>query len=197
MAIDEELQVLDHKVKQLKLDYEQYFLGSRPREPAQLRHEVQKLFTIYSNLAIPNTAARFKFNSLCARFFALRRQWDETVRKIEEGTYARHVFKADLHARERSERKKAGLPGAAAPPATAAAAPGPADLFEAYRAACAQCGQDLGAMTRERLEGVLRKQAEDLRRRFQCDEVRFRVAVEDGRVRLKAMPVGGARRPAS
>jgi len=193
MAIDEELQALDIKVKQLKLDYEQYFLGNRPREPAQLRHEVQKLFTLYSNVAIPNTAARFKFNSLCARYFALRRQWDETLRKIEEGTYARHVFKADLHARERAERRKAPTPAAAA-----AAAPGATgqagDLFDAYRAACAECGQELGAMTRERLDGVLRKQAEDLRQRFGCDEVRFRVAVEGGRVRLKAMPVGGSGR---
>lgn len=196
MAIDEELQVLDHKVKQLKLDYEQYFLGSRPREPAQLRHEVQKLFTIYSNLAIPNTAARFKFNSLCARFFALRRQWDETLRKIEEGTYTRHIFKADLHARERAARR-GDAPASAAPAPTPGAAAAPGDLFEAYRDACSQCGQELGTMTRERLEGVLRKQTEDLRKRFQCDEVRFRVAVEDGRVRLKATPVGGGRRPAS
>lgn len=194
MAIDDELQVLDHKVKQLKLDYEKYFLGSRPREPAQLRHEVQKLFTIYSNLAISNTAARFKFNSLCARFFALRRQWDETLRKIEDGTYARHVFKADLHDRERAGRRKAAPVSA---PTAQGEASRPGDLFEAYREACAQCGQDPGAMTRERLEGVLQKQGEDLRKRFQCDEVRFRVAVEDGRVRLKAMPVGGANRSGS
>ena len=35
--IDEELRMLDHRLKQLKLDYEQYFLGSRPREPVRIK----------------------------------------------------------------------------------------------------------------------------------------------------------------
>ena len=33
MASDEDLRELDRKVKQLRLDYERYFLGTRPREP--------------------------------------------------------------------------------------------------------------------------------------------------------------------
>jgi hypothetical protein len=188
MAIDEELQALEIKLKQLKLDYDQYFLGSRPREPSQLRSEVQKLFTVFQNVAISNTAARFRFNSLCARYFALRRQWDETLRKIEEGTYARHLFKADLHARE---RRKPLEP--TAPRAQRAGAEAPADLFDAYKDACASCGQEIGAMTRDRLSEVIRKQEEELRRRYGCNEVRFRVAVEEGKVRVKATPVGGTK----
>jgi hypothetical protein len=192
MPIDDELHALEIKLKQLKLDYDQYFLGSRPREPSQLRSEVQKLFTVYQNVAIPNTAARFRFNSLCARFFALRRQWDETLRKIEEGTYARHLFKADLHSRERS-KPRAAAAAAGAGTGGAAASPG-GDIFDAYRDACASCGQELGAMTRDRLAGVLRRQEEELRKRFGCQEVRFRVTVEDGKVRLKATPVGAGNR---
>ena len=30
---EEELRELDRKVKQLRVDYERYFLGTRPREP--------------------------------------------------------------------------------------------------------------------------------------------------------------------
>ncbi len=39
MPIEEDLQTLDIKMKQLKLDYERYFLGTRPREPAMARSE--------------------------------------------------------------------------------------------------------------------------------------------------------------
>ena len=93
---EDELRDLDRKIKQLKLDYERYFLGTRPREPFLLRSDVQKIMAILSNTAIQNTALRFKFSSICSRYQALKRQWDETLRKIEAGTYARHKFKAGI-----------------------------------------------------------------------------------------------------
>ena len=39
------------------------------------------------------------FTSICSRYQAFRRQWDETLRKIEAGTYERHRFKAKLTGR--------------------------------------------------------------------------------------------------
>lgn len=102
----EDLHALDHKVKQLKLDYEQYFLGSRPREPQQLRAEVQKRLQQYLATPMQNTALRFRFNSISARFHSFRRQWDNTLRQIESGTYERHVFKAELHERARAGRER-------------------------------------------------------------------------------------------
>ena len=36
-SLAEEIEVLDHKLGQLKLEYDQYFLGRRPREPVILR----------------------------------------------------------------------------------------------------------------------------------------------------------------
>ncbi len=190
MAFDEDLQVLETKIKQLKLDYDQYFLGTRPREPSQARGEVQKLFALYSQQPIQNTALRFRYNSIQARYFALRRQWDETQRKVEEGTYSRHVFKADLHDRLRSQ-KGGGAGPKPNPPAAPTAEP---DLFEAYRDACRSTGQDVSALTREKLATVLSKQEAALRKQYACSEVRFRVVVEDGKARLKAQPVGASKR---
>ena len=56
MPVEEDLQILDHKLNQLRLDYERYFLGSRPRAPLMLRAEGQKTVLIYSNTSIQNTA---------------------------------------------------------------------------------------------------------------------------------------------
>ena len=186
MPIEDDLQVLDAKIKQLKLDYEQYFLGSRPREPAQLRSEVTKLVTLYSNTAIQNTAARFKFQSLCNRFFVFRRQWDEVLRQIEAGTYSRHLFKARLHERQRGVGEEDASPR----PAASRPAGGAPDLFESYLAACRECGQEGAGMTREKLDTLLQRQREQLQARFDCEDVRFRVVVEDGRPKVKATPVG-------
>ena len=45
MSIEEDLKVLETKVNQLKMAYERYFLGTRPREPVTERAEVQKTIT--------------------------------------------------------------------------------------------------------------------------------------------------------
>ena len=98
---EEDLKLLEVRLTQLKLEYEKYFLGSRPTEPSQARSEMQQTVIRLSNMRITNTAQRFKFNSLNGRFQAFKRQWDNVLRQIDAGTYKRHLFKADLRDRER------------------------------------------------------------------------------------------------
>jgi len=173
MDVEEELRALDHKVKQLRLDYERYFLGARPREPSQQRAEVEKKLVVFSNTAIQNTALRFKLSSIVSRYQAFKRQWEETLRKIEAGTYERHRFKADLHHGA----------GDAGKPAVAGA---DADLFDQYRAAQRAQGPDARALTREKLDALVARQRARLSERFgPLARFRFRIAVEDGRTKLK------------
>ncbi|MBW2268898.1 MAG: hypothetical protein JRH16_09985 [Deltaproteobacteria bacterium] len=176
---EEELQDLDRKVKQLKLDYERYFLGTRPREPMQLRGDVEKRMALISSGPIQNTALRFKYGSICSRFQAFKRQWNETLRQIENGTYTRHRFKADLHR---------GGPEAAAGAAAAKDAGGDAseDLYSAYRDARLACGQPVKNLTPRKLEEMVAKQRSQLEQRYGADaSIHFRVVVEEGRAKLK------------
>lgn len=190
-SISEELVVLDNKVKQLKFEYEQYFMGGRPREPVMLRGDVQKIVTRYSNTGIQNTALRFKFNNLCARYYALRRQWDGILKQIEEGVYKPHLFKAKLHERERgvedvaADRVAAGDAKARRNESTG----GGTDLFEAYCKARRECGDDPSGVTREKLGQLVARQRAAIQKKYGCDDVRFRVVVEAGKAKLKATPV--------
>ena len=175
MASEDDIAELDRKVKQLKLDYERYFLGLRPREPVQLRGDVDKTLTLLSSKPIQNTALRFRYASICSRYQAFKRQWGETLRQMEAGTYTRHRFKARLHE-----------PGEAAPAPQAAAASGD-DLYASYRDARLACGQPVENLSRARLDAIIASQRETLEKRFGADaRFRFRVVVEDGRAKLKA-----------
>ena len=177
--IEEDLKLLDVKIKQCKNEYEQYFLGSRPREPSVTRAEVQKMIALYAQVAISNTGHRFKFNNLRARYFSFRRHWDETLRKIEQGTYERHLFKARLHERKKPE------------PAAASAAPGGGSgdsIYDAYVSARQACGQDTRALSPEKLAAILKKQEQQIRAKLGCAGVGFKVVVEDGKAKLKAIP---------
>lgn len=189
--MEELLFELERKSKQLALDYEQYFLGNRPREPVQLRGEVTKAIAILTNLSFNNTALRFRFNSITSRVQALKRKWDETQRQIEAGTYNRHKFKAKLHEEER-------LHSAAAPPTAPAAAKSAApavsagsNLFDEYCKARESCGQPLTGFTPQKLEALLDQQRAQLSKQFGADaKFQFRVVVEEGKAKLKARRAG-------
>ena len=182
--IEEDLQLLDIKLKQARLEYEQYFLGNRVRPPNQLRGEVNKMIALWGNMPIQNTGHRFKFNNLRSRFFSFKRHWDETCRKIEEGRYERHIFKANLRERERDEGRTPSQPKRGA-----AREAGDGQLFDAYVSAREACGQGIKGMTPDKLNGLLQKQEAAIREKTGCDGVRFRVVVEDGKAKLKASPV--------
>ena len=180
---EEELKLLEIRLNQLKLDYEKYFLGTRPTEPAMPRAEIQKAVLRWSNTRITNTALRFKFNSLNGRYQAFKRQWDLTLRQIEAGTYKRHVFKADLHDRERGVD-----PATPAKQGRAArgGASGRDDLFETYRDAMLATGQNASGLTREKLQRAVSKQEVALKKKLGCEKIDFKVVVKNGKVKLSA-----------
>ena len=177
-SVEEELQVLGAKINQLRREYDQYFLGSRPREPVLLAGEVRTTMARLTNTSFQNTALKFKFSSLCSRYQAFNRQWQDNLRKIEQGTYERHVFKADLHSRERAQSRRSAEPESARRED---------EIYSAYVEARRACGQDTDNLTPAKLQAVLKKQERAFRDRYgDAADVRFRVVVENGRAKLKA-----------
>ena len=173
--IVEDLKILDAKIKQAKFEYAQFFLGHRPREPVLVRGEVQKIIAYWSNLPINNTANRFRLNSLCARYFTFRRQWDETNRKIEEGTYEPHNKRA---------MRRSGMTQNNAPVTQSTTDD---DVCSAYLEARQACGQ--GEVDPSKVSALLEKQRKAITEKYGCKDVKFRVVVEGGKTKLKATPV--------
>ena len=186
-ALTEELRMIDLKLKTLRRDYEQYFLGSRPREPSNARAEIQKVMIRLSNGVIKNTAERFKFQTINQMFLTHKRHWDDTLRKIENGTYKRHVFKANLHDREREAAKDSPPPTSKAPVKDEGSSE--ANIFDSYIEAAKSCGQSTKGLTPAKLQSVIDKQAAAIKKKMGAKDVTFRVEVVDGKVKLKAKAV--------
>jgi len=181
--IEDDLRLLEAKVKQAKFEYEQYFLGNRPREPVMVRGEVQKIIAVWSNMPIRNTAKRFRFNNLCARFFTFRRQWDEINRKIEAGTY--EPLNRRIRQRERERERQRGAEPAGSRPSTSS----DEELCNAYLEARRACGKQSADLSRDKVATLIERQRKAITERYGCRDVRFRVVVEQGKPKLKATPV--------
>ena len=157
--IDEELDELEHSLKRLRVEYDQYFLGILKRPPEVLQGRIQKVIVKYANETLRKTHHKFRFNQLNSKFQIHRQQWGRTMRQIEAGTYKGHLFKAKLHERERGiSDETRGQPSCKAPE--------PTDAARRDRQALRRAGR--GAQARGRL-GPRARPREAVRDREEAD----------------------------
>ncbi|HTO06569.1 MAG TPA: MXAN_5187 C-terminal domain-containing protein [Myxococcota bacterium] len=185
--IDEELDDLDHSLKRLRVEYDQYFLGILKRPPEVLQGRVQKVIVKYANQTLRKTHHKFRFNQLNSKFQIYRQQWGRTMRQIEQGTYKGHVFRARLHERERGISDATPSPLKAPPPQER---PGAIDkLFEAFSAARQRVGDKSAAPDRAKLAEIVKKQTAALKQKHPGAKVKFRVSIEGNKAKLVASVV--------
>lgn len=63
------MQQLESEIRRLEGEYNQYFAGRLPRPPFETKNRVTALVKKYDNSYIQNTADRFRFEGLQARFY--------------------------------------------------------------------------------------------------------------------------------
>ena len=187
----------------LKIAYEKYFSGIDPVEPARDRDELRRYLRDLLGAPITNSRQRFRLQQLRARWSTMELYWTRNLYQIERGQHPTQKYRADLKDRQRAEAEfgRSG-PGQTLLPERAnqslipeaggrAASGGPEGykaVYDAYVQARSQCGQNTDIdynVVRQTLE----KQVEALRARTQCSTVKFKVVVEDGKAKVKAVPV--------
>jgi hypothetical protein len=92
--IDVALDELETRLDRLRSLYEQYFLGIEKIEPAVARKDVDRRFWILRRTKIRNTARRFRLQTLIQRYNTFQQYWARICREIENGTYSRHILRA-------------------------------------------------------------------------------------------------------
>ncbi len=182
--IEDDLKELEVRIKRLRLEYDQYFLGILKREPSVLKADVQRRVNAYLSHPPTRSREKFRFNTLCARYQSYRALWGRTMREIENGTYHRHRFRAQVQEQATQAPAKSPAP---APKGTAGGAGAVAQkLYKALAAARRKTGEGMQGMTAEKLADTLRRQTETLRKKHGSGKVSFRIVVEGNRARLRA-----------
>lgn len=93
--IDIALEELEQRLERLRSLYEQYFLGIEKVEPAIARKDVDRRFWLLRRTKLRNTARRFRMQLLVQRYNTFQQYWLRICRQIENGTYIRHVIRAE------------------------------------------------------------------------------------------------------
>jgi hypothetical protein len=93
--LDLALEELENRLERLRALYEQYFLGFEKIEPAVARKDVDRRIYLLRREKIRNTGKRFKLQTLIQRYNTFQQYWQRICREIENGTYKRHVLRAE------------------------------------------------------------------------------------------------------
>jgi hypothetical protein len=202
-TIDEELGQLERDIRQLKVEYDQYFGGGRKRPPTEIEWRIETLVKRYGERGGDmKFGQRFRFNNLSQTYAKYKDIFRKKVQQKEEGKVQRHYGAAAKEIEAERARKHAIEEAAAT--AAAAAVAGPSafrmtcseperetdkveSLYQAFLKAKQKAGEETGKLTQSSFNEFVRKKTKDLQKQKNCREVEYVVEVVEGQVKLKAL----------
>ena len=179
--LDADLGRLETGIRQLKIQYDMFFAGSVPKQPLELRGELERIIRRHSATPIRRYASRFHFNALVSRFNSLSELWAKTLRALEEG---------DRPAPAVADRAGSSEQLVARCTVTDPAAE--RDILRLLHArlldARKKAGETTDKLSFENFVLTISAQARKMREKTGCDKVDLRVIVIDRKVTVKARP---------
>jgi hypothetical protein len=203
-AIDEELNQFERDIRQLKIEYEQFFGGGRKRPPTDIEWRLELVAKRYAERSGElKYGQRFRYNNLTQTYAKYKDIFRKRLQQKEEGKVSRHFGSAAKKIEAEREEKRA----AARSKTDAAETKSRADkalfrvvcsqpeqeeakigkLYEAFLDAKQKAGEDTIKFTRSNFHEFVMKKTKDLQKTKNCKDIEYVVEVTEGHVKLKAL----------
>jgi hypothetical protein len=179
-TIEEELSELDMKLRQLRIQYQQFFNGGMKLPPWMLRTEVDRIVRRYANTTMKSFAHRYRFNNIQSKYQSYCELWGRQMRIQEEGTRPSVAARSKPKVQEQLVARARVSDPSADPEALK-------EIYTRFVEARSQHGQKKGVSFDKFVKGVA-GQAAQLRKSSGCGEIELRLVVKDDQVQLKARP---------
>jgi hypothetical protein len=211
-TIDEELNQFERDIRQLKIEYDQYFGGGRKRPPTEIEWRLELMTKRYAERGGElKFGQRFRYNNLTQTYAKYKDMFRKRLQHKEEGKVARHFGAAAKQIEADRARKQ--IETEAAEAAAHAAHAGDAasngvkgretfrvvcskpeqetekitELYDAFLKAKQGAGEATDKLTRSSFNEFVMKKTKDLQKQKNCRDVEYVVEVNDGHVKLKAL----------
>lgn len=202
-TIDEELGALERDIRQLKIEYDQYFGGGRKRPPSEIEWRIDLICKKYGERSGDmKVGQRFRFNNLNQTYAKYKDIFRKRLKQKEEGTVQRHFgaaakaieaqrAKSLAEAEERYATAVADLPEPSAFRMTCSQPEREAEkvdkLFHAFVEAKKTAGEDTSRVSHAGFVEFVRKKTRDLLQQKNCSAVEYIVESVGNQVKLKAV----------
>jgi hypothetical protein len=202
ITIDEELNQFEKDIRQLKIEYEQYFGGGRKRPPTEIEWRLELMAKRYAERSGElKFGQRFRYNNLSQTYAKYRDVFRKRLQQKEEGKVSRHFGSAAKKIEAEREEKRAARELKAEEAKRGAekalfrvVCSKPEEetdkitkLYEAFLEAKQKAGEDTLKFTRSNFHEFVMKKTKDLQKTKHCKDVEYVVEVAEGHVKLKAL----------
>ncbi len=166
---------MSRDLQKLRIDFQLFLAGSNPVPPDELRERIAAHLRDLRSLNLA-AADSFRLGTFEAQYNSLGELHGRRLREREEG---RHATARVAESREAVHDAAAGIAVGRSSDARALEA-----LYSGLYAAAGSSRVDFDSF-----RGYIEGQVEAIRQKTGCSQVVFRVANEDGRLKLKAKPL--------
>jgi hypothetical protein len=205
-TIDEELNQFERDIRQLKIEYEQYFGGGRKRPPTEIEWRLEMVAKRYAERSGElKFGQRFRYNNLTQTYAKYKDVFRKRLQQKEEGKVSRHFGSAAKKIEAEREEKRAAARSKAETEAKSQVEKALfrvvcskpeqevdkiTKLYEAFLEAKQKAGEDTLKFTRSNFHEFVTKKTKDLQKTKHCKDVEYVVEVVEGHVKLKALVKG-------
>ena len=198
-TIDEDLGTFEKDIRQLKIEYDQYFGGGRKRPPTEIEWRLDQLVRRYAERGGEmKFAQRFRFNNLSQTYAKYKDIFRKKSAQKEEGKIQRHFGAAakEIEAarlkKEAEEQAAAAAAGGSKPFRITCSEPEREtekveQLYQAFVEAKNTAGEATGKLSRSSFNEFVLKKTKELQKQKNCKDVEYVVETVDGQVKLKAV----------
>jgi len=198
-TIDEDLATLEKDIRQLKVEYDQYFGGGRKRPPTEIEWRIDMMVKRYSERGGDlKFAQRFRLNNLSQTYAKYKDIFRKRTAQKEEGKVQRHFGAAAKEIEAGRKKKEAEEQAAAAAAGGSKAfrmtcsepereAEKVEQLYEAFLQAKQLAGEHTGRLSRSSFNEFVLKKTKELQKQKNCKDVEYVVEMVAGQVKLKAL----------
>lgn len=184
-----EATALANRLEELRKAYDRYFIGVDKLEPQTDRRRFQMELDALLGAPSPNTQVRFQIAQIKGKYLTFSQYWSRVLREIEDGTYARDRFRAELKDKQRSGSTRDATKSQAAAGGTAVDGDMVERVFRAYVMAKQKCNEPTEGISREKLAEMLARHASKLADTGGGGRPDFKVVIKDGKARIVAKGV--------
>ena len=189
LGLNSKLDEIERSIFRIKVSYDKYFNGIERFEPLKELEDLKRLVRSMMTNPIRNTQQRYRFTQLKARLSSQEMFWKRNVSQMERGVHPKQVFRANLKEsqsneaqrlqRERRENQKMERQMEERRYRT---------VYDQLVNARRQTGQSTD-ISFDSVRNTLQKQSRMIKSKFKCDDVQFRVEIQNGKPKMKAVPV--------
>jgi hypothetical protein len=202
VTIDEELNVLDHQLRRLKIEYEIFFNNPAKRPPTEIEWKVTNLIRKFSDGGRMSFSQRYRYNEMAQRYAIHSDLWRKKMRIREEGYRrpqdailsvqgvrptpeheSKHhpVYGVGHHKEAKAEDKPFSVQYSDTQSENAKVE----SLYKALTEAKQKSGEKVSGSL-DSFAAFVKKKTAEIRKQHKCDTVVYSVETQGGQVKLKA-----------